>query len=355
MPKTAPSGICKRSEDAARYENTPAGRRLFWWLHCAGAVAHLSGIVVAAIVAGPSIDACVPLYAARVVARAAASEDEKGAVDVHMTHAGGLRVVWLVFGWFGCSLAFHLLVLGSWACGGACWYFDGMRRNVGPWRWAEYTISASIMLLAATAMLGTRELRVVVSSTLFIAVTMAFGYATELVSAQWIVASSKDAGASRALRIFGASYELTRRWAPSWGAWRDRLLFHVFGYVPFVAAWWLAFDSLYAANGAWVEAGGLPADAADALWAGFGLFLSFGFVQLVLQLTPSGPSLYWIGELVYCVLSVAAKYTMAMLLLFRGLTKEALAASRGVEICLVQRDPLDPSGGLVGCELPRTC
>ena len=334
--------------EGERYERTPQGRRLFWYLHLAGAAAHLSGIVVAAFVAGPHIDVSVPLYAARIETRTAALATQPGAVDVYMTRAGELRVVWLVFAWFGCSLLFHLLVLASWACGAIDWYFEGLRRNVGWWRWAEYTVSASIMLLAATAMLGTRELRVVVASTLFIAVTMAFGFATEMVSERWI---DRDAQEPSTREFCGRRCVLRDRWDPSGASWRARLLFHVFGYLPFAAAWWLAFDSLYAANEAWVESGALPEDAADALWAGFGLFVTFGLVQLVLQLLPSGPSLYWLGEVCYCVLSVAAKYTMAMLLLFRGLTEEALAASQSVDVCLVQRGfPTTVDTSVVWCE-----
>ena len=59
---------------------------------------------------------------------------------------------------------------------------------------------------------------------------------------------------------------------------------------------------------------------------------SSGEPQLALQLLPFGPSIYWIGELCYCALSLAAKFTMAMLLLYRGLTPEALAPGREVPV-----------------------
>ena len=307
-----------------RFENTAVGRRIFLVLHLAGFLAHSSGIIFAAFVAG-NINATIPLYAVRI------STGAEGRVDAHVVHAGELYVVWLVFAWFGCSLLFHLTVLVSWAMGSVDWYFCGLERNVGWWRWLEYTFSASIMLLAATAMLGTREVRVVVSSTLFIAVTMAFGYATELVSTHRI-----DRRVSHAsFRLFWRNFSLDDRWAL--GSLRERMMFHVFGYVPFVAAWWLAFDSLYSANSAWVDSGVMPANATDSLWAGFALFTAFGFVQLALQLLPFGPSVYWLGEVAYCVLSVVAKFTMAMLMLFIGLTPDALAAARAVEVCLLSR------------------
>jgi len=319
-----------------RFETSGHGQRLFWGLHVVGALAHLAGLLTTVGITSGHADVSIPLYGIRVDAREhAPATDGPGAVVVSVSRIGDIMPVPLVYAWFGCSLLFHLLVLGSWACGRADWYWRGLRRNVGWWRWLEYFFSASIMLLAASAILTTRELRVVVASTVLIATTMAFGYATELVSHRWIVG---DVSGARAVTLWswlgGDTYVLRERWDPSWASLRERLLFHVVGYVPFVTAWWLVFDALHSSIDAWVDSDAFPSDAAESLWAGFGLFTAFGAVQLALQLAPYGPSWYWTGEVAYCVLSVAAKWTMGLLLLFRGLTAERVAAAGSVEVSL---------------------
>ena len=90
-----------------------------------------------------------------------------------------LQPAWIAFVWFFCSALFHAIVLTSWAGKSIHWYFDGLADNVGWWRWSEYSASGSIMLLGASSMLGTRETRVVIASTVSMGVTMFFGYLTE--------------------------------------------------------------------------------------------------------------------------------------------------------------------------------
>ena len=45
-----------------------------------------------------------------------------------------------------------------------------------------------------------------------------------------------------------------------------------------------------------------------------------------------GPYYYWVGEMAYVVLSVAAKFVMALLLLYRGLTPERVAQGAAVPV-----------------------
>ena len=189
------------------------------------------------------------------------------------------------------------------------------------------------MLCGATALIGTRETRVVVASTASIAVTMFFGWFAELNAARHAV----DVSEGEVKYRIGA-YELRRVWRSS-GSWRqrallhlDRLHIHLLGYVPFALAWWLALDSFYTAEEAWTQSGAIVSTAGESLTAGFALFTLFGLVQLTLLLLPFGPSIYWLGEICYCVLSVAAKWTMALLLLYRGLTAERIAQAAGVPV-----------------------
>ena len=51
----------------------------------------------------------------------------------------------------------------------------------------------------------------------------------------------------------------------------------------------------------------------------FVLFTFFGLVQLFNQLFPYGPSLYWLGECTYVVLSFAAKANLGFIVLYQAL------------------------------------
>ena len=176
------------------------------------------------------------------------------------------------------------------------------------------------MLLGASALLGTRETRVVIASTVSMGVTMFFGYLAE----------------KNAQRHFVFTEGPRLKWKVPFfrGGWHvfDRFLPHLMGYVPFVLSWWLAFDSFYAAKDAFTSSGAIVSDAGEALWAGFGLFMLFGAVQFLLLVFDEGPHYYWVGEMAYVVLSIAAKFTMAMILVFRGLTPERVAQAAGVPV-----------------------
>lgn len=303
--------------------NEPGVRRNFVILHSIAAAAHLAGIVTTAVIA--DFDAEVKLY--KVVYEPVASTTN---VAVKVVEAGGLYVAWLCVFWFVCSFLFHVIFLVCEWTGNAGWYWSGIERCVGVWRWSEYFFSASIMLAAATTLLGTRELNTVVSATVSMATTMALGYAVELNSERYIETVSPPTQMQGFQGI-----QLTKRWKPD--SFVGRLHLHDFGYVPYALSWWLCISSFYQAKDALVTQGGLPDDAELTLWLSFALFSLFGIVQLTLLFTTYGPSYYWVGEACYLVLSVVAKATMAFLFLFRALTPEAVARLGDTQVVLASR------------------
>lgn len=308
-------------------------RAAFLWFHLAGFLAHATGVALA--LAEADLGASLPLW--RIVPRYACPtgfSNHGCSVQLKVAQDVSLAPAWIVVAWFGCSALFHLVTFVcilvarcAPATRAARWYFGGMDRGLGWWRWLEYSASASIMLLGATALIGTRETRVVIASTVSIGVTMFFGWLAELNAAKDVVPAEEP------YELCG--YKLYWAWRASPSAWvrtLDRLHVHLLGYVPFALAWWLALDSFYTAEEAWTQSGAIDPAAGEALTAGFALFALFGVVQLVLLLLPFGPSVYWLGEVAYCVLSVAAKWTMALLLLYRGLTEERFAQAAGVPV-----------------------
>ena len=59
-----------------------------------------------------------------------------------------------------------------------------------------------------------------------------------------------------------------------------------------------------------------------ARWPGsFALFTFFGITQLLHQALPYGPSLYWLGEVIYVILSFAAKAQLGFVVLYQALVE----------------------------------
>lgn len=291
-------------------------RTAFLVLHIVGFVAHSVGVAV--VFFSTEIDAEVQLWR---LEPELVTTFKSSFIEVKVKPDLTLKPAWIAFVWFFCSALFHAVVLTSWACGTIdSWYFYGIKENIGFWRWLEYSVSASIMLLGASSILGTRDFRVVVSATAFMGITMFFGYLAE----------------KNAIRHIDMSKGLPWRWDTPFfkGGWNvfDRFLPHFLGYVPFFFSWGLAFDSYYLATDTYKASGAVVPDVGEALWAGFGLFLLFGSVQFVLLALDKGPHYYWCGEMAYVVLSFTAKFTMAMILIFRGLTPERIADAMAVPI-----------------------
>lgn len=233
--------------------------------------------------------------------------------------SSGFSLGWTIIAFHALSASFHLvaasaLLLHEFQCARCNWLYEwyryGLYWNLALWRWLEYFFSASLMMLILGSMLGVREIRSLQAQIGCMATVILFGWITDLISSPFIV--EEECKLSSTL-IF------VRRWKK--GSWLVRLQVHLLGYVPYALVWVLVFrgyDNATTAFGPW-----LPPVSHQMVIGTFVVFTVFGLVQLVLQALPFGPSLYAWGELVYIVLSFAAKANLGILAISQALVKGA--------------------------------
>tara|TARA_B100000575_G_scaffold289255_2_gene290727 strand:+ start:262 stop:1251 length:990 start_codon:yes stop_codon:yes gene_type:complete len=228
---------------------------------------------------------------------------------------------WMITIFFSLSLTFHavisvLLILYSAVPQNKYFalYMKCIYENIAPWRWLEYSVSASMMVLLSCVLLGLRNIHVLITITGLMTITIVFGWVTELHSAYLI----EDVSESDVLKFCG--WQLERRWKP--GSWKTRFQIHALGYLPYGLLWTIVFDQ-FRVN---MELVGdsIPDFVNIAVIGSFALFTLFGLVQLLLQLLPFGPSVYWIGEATYIVLSFAAKAQLGFIVLFQALVEDGM-------------------------------
>lgn len=222
---------------------------------------------------------------------------------------------------FSLSLAFHMaisLVLVSYQFYPEQWwnrwYLWGIYHNLAPWRWCEYALSAPIMLLLTAPMVGVRQLYTIWAVVGLIGITMLFGWMTELHASFFI--ESEPSAEPYAF----CGWELVRRWCP--GSWKHRLQFHVMGYLPYALCWTIVFDR-FRLNMLSVS-DIVPEFVNSTVIGSASLFTLFGVTSALHQALPYGPSLYWLGEISYVVLSFAAKAQLGFIVLFQALAEGAV-------------------------------
>lgn len=168
------------------------------------------------------------------------------------------------------------------------------------------------MLLILGSMLGVREIRSLQAQVGAMATVILFGWITDLISSPFIVECVDD-------EMTVGKLTFLRRWKPR--SWVVRLQVHLYGYIPYALVWVLVFrgyDNAKASFGPW-----LPPASHQLVVGTFAVFTVFGLVQLILQALPFGPSLYAWGELVYIVLSFAAKANLGILAISQALVPGA--------------------------------
>ena len=105
-----------------------------------------------------------------------------------------------------------------------------------------------------------------------------------------------------------------------------RLRIHILGYVPYTTVWAILLYR-YEVNRERLK-NEFPEFLPQAVWGTFAAFTVFGLVQLFSQLPLPrpcgmyGPSLYWLGELTYIVLSFAAKANFGLVILYEVLATD---------------------------------
>ena len=285
--------------------------------HALGAAAHTVGIVLVCV------DGRLGLKMATF--RTLGNTVGDDALDTHRTSRLDQWVypTQVTLAFFALSLGFHVVVAGAlyWSLrikrsnpDYVSYYDWAMHYGIAPWRWLEYGFSAALMLLIACMVLGARETHVVWCVVGSMAVCITFGWMTELHSSYLIVRYSEKKGA------LVCGYKLTRRWRPR--SYRTRLQIHLLGYLPYAIAWGTIYDS-YLFNVEQVREL-VPSFVDYAVHSSFAAFTLFGFVQLFNQVFPWGPSVYWVCEATYVVLSFAAKANLGFVTLYQALAKGAL-------------------------------
>lgn len=225
----------------------------------------------------------------------------------------------LLAAFFLLSLSFHLLITLNLVLSLVYkeaavfqWYMNSLYRNVAIHRWIEYFFSSSLMIVLIGLLLGIRDIHVLMLITGLMAVTIVFGWITELHSMDYI-----ETVKAEERRQFWFGWELERRWVPA--SRITRIQIHVLGYLPYGLLWAIIFDQ-FRANMEEI-AGALPGFVNIAVIGSMALFTLFGFVQIALQIYPFGPSLYWLGEATYVVLSFVAKAELGFIVLFQALVE----------------------------------
>jgi len=325
------------SEDG--YEEFRASRLplLLLALNVVGAVAHGTGVLLVRTLARTYLE--LPVWH-HLVDNVNTTEHPVWGEDRYVTHINPSTVI---TAFFALSLGFHVGIAAFLGVQHALpdawwtqWYMWGLYHNMAPWRWCapalsppsllasrtpahrsfvrrlEYFFSAPLMLLIAAPLLGIRELHAIAAVVGSLGVTILFGWMTEIHGTGFI----EEAPEPYVL----CGWRLTRRWAP--GSWRTRFQIHFLGYFPYALCWGIVFDR-FRLN---MEAIGdmVPDFVNVAIVGSFTLFTFFGLTQLLHQLLPYGPSLYWLGEVSYVVLSFAAKANLGFIVLFQSLVDGGL-------------------------------
>lgn len=197
------------------------------------------------------------------------------------TDGPGLYITILTMSFFGLSAFFHL-------CASVVYpatYLYLVDHKICPFRWLEYTFSASIMFVSIgvpTGMLGRDQL---IMAFGLIATTMFFGLFTE-----YLARPAKNDTWSLSFFI---------RASP-----------HILGYIPQCLAWAVIIVNLFDTRSG---APGPPAWVYALIFTELVVFFSFGAIQLYQQC--SRPSAYLRGEVAYMVMSLLAKGSLGAILL----------------------------------------
>lgn len=181
------------------------------------------------------------------------------------------------------------------------------------WRWLEYSLSASLMLVAIGMITALRQVDVMASIFMLNFTTMWCGMLTEVNSRPKIEKYDENGRP-----VYNYDYWQGQRenmtLAARWRNYSWRMLPHILGFFPYGAAWALVLGHF------WSQIYDLPEDLRDripwfvapAVTGTFVIFSSFTFVQWRYQWT--APKHYFRTEIWYCALSLLAKSYLGGLL-----------------------------------------
>jgi len=296
VPPTPPSAIAMElteSTTAALKKSgevrlpVPAGRLFKWNV----AMCLFHGAFAVVTLAVGKVDLRVPVYGSELGLEVLVN-DTRGwkYAPEKPGRVGWLYLTWLVAIFFLLSSFAHL---GN----GLLWrkhYLEALAHGYAPFRWLEYCLSASVMVLLLAYVSGTVSQNALVMLFALTMITMAFGHLHEVICRPL----SGD------------------KWAVESKLWR--LQAHFLGYIPQCFAWGvIIYQFLLAATESTTDSYGekreMPKFVYGIVFGEVLLFWSFGVVQLVVSLRP--PSKYYEGEIAYMWLSLIAKGFLGLLCL----------------------------------------
>ena len=264
--------------------------------------------------------------------------------------------------WFGLTAGFHLLqiVLGLAGEGTRWWYFYARQLDDAfPWwRWCEYSLTASFMVLGLAIVIGIREELVLTCLFVLTWIVMVLGLTTELYSrpksfpdeTSYTKAflgrpTDHQKGVDKldyfSLKLIGkegwvgdrTQYRSTKYTkAQRLFNFSRRIYPHVLGYVPFVVVWACILKFFFTSVEDVRELRGdpdanMPSWVALALGGTLILYFSFAPVQFLFQLLP--PSCYFASEMMYLALSLVSKTYLGIFLLLNVILAEDLTEVAG--------------------------
>lgn len=297
--------------------------RLLFLTHSFAAAAHLIFLIVTSVITAQSADPYLSTWRQQfvftrntttcgrdTVFNASIGEDPIVAV---LVPAGQIHIGAATACFFALSCGFSLVwVLAS--------TYDPLGRVLLGWlseayaplRWLEYSASASLMGCILLLISGGRNQTDLASVFVLMAVTMACGYLTEVIS-------RPETGSDRwqGQKADGSNRFRNYVW---------RMQPHVIGFVPYVSAWAIVFNLYQTTIEDVKEAFGeevserVPTYIYTALVSTIVVFSSFTITQIIYQWRP--PSRYWETEIVYAFLSLTSKAVLGGILLTSLITQD---------------------------------
>ncbi len=240
------------------------------------------------------------------------------------------------------------------------WYWRQLDDAFAYWRWAEYSVSASLMAMAMGITLGIREQYALAGIFMLTWATQTYGFLTEYISTpkayvdkdnykypvgpyqlQKFAEGAADYGLTdyyrdpNALKLIdqteweadrpmydiknapempvGKAYILVR--AQRTANWLRRMVPHVFGWFTMTSVWFILFTQLENARRDIDEISdrNIPEWVYSAIVGTALIFMSFALVQIIFQRL--APGFYFGTEIAYCILSLTAKMYLGWFLL----------------------------------------
>lgn len=309
-----------------------------WWCNIVCAFFHfvMSVVTIAVTVAnnGGMDKPTLSLYLTKLTW----VPDATDALLPEYVKGGKLQLAWMTWGFFFLSFFFHFFIAfcnskQAWGCydvkcrrittwGEAWhglptgWYFRNLHECRNPLRWAEYSISASLMIATISIASGVAHTYEIIFIFVLMFVTMTYGYFAEIMSPplslgpstkprEWLLNDKRPE-----LLVFPPSIVPARL---------QRLAPHLLGYFPYSAIWSILMYSFFSNTGDGDNAP--PSFVYVIVISQMVVFTLFGLTQLISLgfdgpfLLLGGPSRFYWAEFSYQILSLLAKGILGMTLL----------------------------------------